>query len=81
MTTKAEMQEAADRGELVGFAGSEKVRRQVEANERRWIVMQVKDIAVHQQLTPEQFKDLCEYIRQFTAADVSSSASDPVSGK
>ena len=40
--------------------------RALEQTERRWIVMQVKEIATHQQLTPEQFKDLCEYIRAFT---------------
>jgi hypothetical protein len=62
-----ELQAAADRGELRS-KGNEAIRKSIEQTERRWIVMQVKEIAVHQALTPEQFKDLCEYIRQFTAA-------------
>jgi hypothetical protein len=64
-----ELQAAADRGELRSKS-NEALRKSIEATERRWIVMQVKEIAVHQALTPEQFKDLCEYIRAFTAAEL-----------
>jgi hypothetical protein len=62
-----ELQAAADRGELRSKS-NEALRKSIEATERRWIVMQVKEIAVHQALSPEQFKDLCEYIRSFTIA-------------
>ena len=63
-----ELQAAADRGELATKSNLQ-IRKAMEQTERRWIVMQVKEIAVHQLLTPEQFKDLCEYIRQFTAGE------------
>jgi hypothetical protein len=71
-TPEEELQSAVDRGEL-RVKSNEQLRRAIDTTERRWIVMQVKDIAVHQALTPEQFKDLCEYIRAFTTAP----AADP----
>jgi hypothetical protein len=59
-----ELQAAVDRGELQARSTTA-IKRQFEATERRWIVMQVKEIAVAQGLGPEQFKDLCNYIRSF----------------
>lgn len=65
MTIEDELQGAADRGEL-GLKANEKIRRALQQTERRWIVMQVKEIAVAQQLSPSEFKELCEWIAQFT---------------
>ena len=64
------MQAAADRGELATKSNLQ-IRKAMEQTERRWIVMQVKEIATHQSLTPAEFKDLCEYIRLFTAGESS----------
>jgi len=66
--TEDELQAAADRGEL-RVRSNEQLRAQLAQTERRWIVMQVKEIATHQALTPDQFKDLCNFIREFTQPD------------
>ena len=64
-----EIQAAADRGELV--RGRQKTNQQflqaVAATERRWIVMQVVEIAKTQPMTPAEFKELCEFVLVFCA--------------
>ena len=64
-----EIQAAADRGELV--RGRQKTNQQflqaVAATERRWIVMQVVEIAKTQPMTPAEFKELCEFVLAFCA--------------
>jgi hypothetical protein len=67
-TPEEELQAAVDRGELQAKSTTA-IRRQLEQTERRWIVMQVKEIAVAQALSPEQFKELCVWIREFTATE------------
>ena len=62
-----EIQAAADRGELT--RGRQKTNQQflqaVAATERRWIVMQVVEIAKTQPMTPAEFKELCEFVLAF----------------
>jgi hypothetical protein len=64
-----EIQAAADRGELT--RGRQKTNQQflqaVAATERRWIVMQVVEIAKTQPMTPAEFKELCEFVLVFCA--------------
>ena len=64
-----EIQAAADRGELV--RGRQKTNQQflqaVAATERRWIVMQVVEIAKTQPMTPAEFRELCEFVLAFCA--------------
>jgi len=64
-----EIQAAADRGELT--RGRQKTNQQflqaVAATERRWIVMQVVEIAKTQPMTPAEFKELCEFVLAFCA--------------
>ena len=65
-TPEEEMQAAADRGELQTRSNVQ-IRKQIEQTERRWIVMQVKEIAVAWDgMTAKDFKELCEFIRDFT---------------
>ena len=64
-----EIQAAADRGELT--RGRQKTNQQflqaVAATERRWIVMQVCEIAKTQPMTPSEFRELCEFVLAFCA--------------
>ena len=64
-----EIQAAADRGELT--RGRQKTNQQflqaVAATERRWIVMQVVEIAKTQPMTPSEFRELCEFVLAFCA--------------
>ena len=64
-----EIQAAADRGELT--RGRQNTNQQflqaVAATERRWIVMQVVEIAKTQPMTPAEFKELCEFVLAFCA--------------
>jgi len=64
-----EIQAAADRGELT--RGRQKTNQQflqaVAATERRWIVMQVVEIAKTQPMTPAEFRELCEFVLAFCA--------------
>jgi len=69
MVTKEEMQAAADAGELAGHRAA-----QVEQNwqrviaqltDRRWIVGKMVEIAVAQNLTPEDFREYCEMTERF----------------
>ena len=64
-----EIQAAADRGELT--RGRQKTNQQflqaVAATERRWIDMQVVEIAKTQPMTPAEFKELCEFVLAFCA--------------
>lgn len=59
-----ELQAAVDRGELQA-KNTTQIKRALEQTERRWIVMQVKEIAVHQAMSPDQFATLCERIWLF----------------
>ena len=69
MTNSDELQAAADRGELQ--RGKQKTNQQflqaVAATERRWIVMQVCEIAKTQPMTPAEFRELCEFVLAFCA--------------
>ena len=63
-----ELQALADRGELRA-KGNEQIRKALEVTERRWIVLQAKEIAIHQPMSAAQFKELCEAIRDFCAGE------------
>jgi hypothetical protein len=68
-----DLQAAADRGDLertTRKALNEQHQQQLVAlTNRRWIVMQVVEIAKAGPMTPSQFKELCEYTRDFIAGD------------
>ena len=65
-----EIQAAADRGELT--RGRQKTNQQflqaVAATERRWIVLQVVEVAKANPMSPDNFRELCNFILEFTAA-------------
>lgn len=64
-TPEEELQNAVDRGEL-RVKDNVQLKRQIEATERRWVVMQVKDIATQKpDWTPAQVLDLCELLWKF----------------
>jgi len=72
MTEQDELQAAADRGELRRgrLKANEQFLAAVAATERRWIVMQVVEIAKTQAMTPAEFRELCEYLLEFTTPAV-----------
>jgi hypothetical protein len=67
MTEQDELQAAADRGELhrAKTKTNQQFLQAVAATERRWIVMQVVEVAKVQPMTPAQFKELCEFVLVF----------------
>jgi hypothetical protein len=64
-----QLQAAADRGELVR---TRKVNQEfVQAiAERRWVILQVVEIAKARPISPKEFRELCEYIFEFTSVPV-----------
>jgi len=79
MTDQDELQAAADRGDLQ--RAKQKTNQQflaaVAATERRWIVLQVVEIAKAQPMSAQEFRDLCRFILEFTAPGVPSSPAAP----
>jgi hypothetical protein len=67
--TEDELQAAADRGELK--RSRQKTNQQflqaVAATERRWIVMQVAEIAKAHPMSADEFKELCDFVLAFCA--------------
>jgi hypothetical protein len=70
MATEDELQAAADRGELRRdrAQANQQFLQAVAATERRWIVLQVVEVAKANPMSPDDFRDLCNFILEFTAA-------------
>ena len=82
MSIKEELQAAADSGKLgeqrVALANERWEKVVAQMTDRRWIVSKVVEIAVARgSMPPDEFGAFCEAIAEF----ISSSASDPASGK
>lgn len=69
-----DLQEAADRGDLertTRRAITEQHQQQLAALvDKRWIIIQAVEIAkTNSTITPAEFRELCEFIKEFISSD------------
>ena len=69
MTEKDDLQAAADRGDLertTRRAINEQHQQAIASLvDKRWIILQAVEIAKATPTTPDQFRELCNFIREF----------------